>query len=169
MANIELEGFDSYLKQLNALRDDVVPMCKAIVFPGAAILADAMRSEVDSLPTITDARAKNNYQHGVVNAALSVTQKAGLSDSLGITPIKKDRQGMVQCSVGFSGYNNVVTRKFPNGQPNAEVARSLEKGTSYLKRNAFATRAVKKARANAESAMRAEADTQIQRIMDANE
>ena len=74
MANIELEGFDSYLKQLNALKTDSTKICKAVVYPGAAILADALRSEVESLPTITDARAKNNYQHGVVNAALSVTQ-----------------------------------------------------------------------------------------------
>ena len=168
MAKIELEGFETYLAQLRGLRDDDVPMCKAIVFPGAAVLADAMRSEVGGLPTISDARALNNYQHGLVNDALSESQKAGLVESLGITPIRKDRKGMIQCSVGFTGYNGVQTNKFPNGQPNAEVARSLEKGTSYLKRSAFATRAVKAARASAEAAMQAEADTQIQRIMDKN-
>lgn len=168
MASIELEGFDEYLKQLNALKTDSTKICKAIVYPGAAILADAMRGVVDGLPTISDARALNNYQHGLVNDALSYSQKAGLVESLGITPIRRDRKGMIQCSVGFSGYNGVKTKKFPGGQPNAEVARSLEKGTSYLKRNAFATKAVKAARASAEAAMRTEADTQIQRIMDEN-
>lgn len=168
MANIELEGFETYLKQLNALKTDSTKICKAVVYPGAKILADALRSEVGSLPVISDARALNNYQHGLVNGALSYSQKAGLVESLGITPIRKDRKGMIQCSVGFSGYNGVKTKKFPGGQPNAEVARSLEKGTSYLKRNAFATKAVKAARASAEAAMRTEMDTQIQRIMDEN-
>lgn len=168
MAKIELDGFETYLAQLEGLKTDSLPMCKAIVFPGAAVLADAMRSEVGGLPTISDARALNNYQHGLVNDALSESQKAGLVESLGVSPIKRDNGGMVQCSVGFTGYNGVQTNKFPNGQPNAEVARSLEKGTSYLRRNAFATRAVKAARASAEAAMQAEADTQIQRIMDKN-
>ena len=168
MAKIELDGFDTYLAQLEGLRTDSLPMCKAIVFPGAKVLADAMRSEVGGLPTISDARAINNFRNGLVNDALSESQKAGLVESLGVSPIKRDNGGMVQCSVGFTGYNGVRTRKFPGGQPNAEVARSLEKGTSYLRRNAFATRAVRKARASAEAAMQAEADTQIKRIMDKN-
>ena len=168
MANIELEGFETYLKQLNALKTDSTKICKAVVYPGAKILADALRSEVGGLPTISDARAINNYRNGLVNDALSESQKAGLVESLGVSPIKRDNGGMVQCSVGFTGYNGVRTRKFPGGQPNAEVARSLEKGTSYLRRNAFATRAVRKARASAEAAMQAEADTQIKRIMDKN-
>lgn len=168
MAKIELDGFETYISQLTALKADSLKTCKAIVYPGAAILADAMRSEVAGLATITDTKAKNNYQHNNVNAHLSVSQKAGLVESLGITPIGRDRKGMIQCSVGFSGYNGVRTQKHPEGQPNAEVARSLEKGTSYLKRDAFATRAVKAARSAAEAAMQSEADTQIQRIMDAN-
>ena len=168
MAKIELDGFDTYLAQLEGLRTDSLPMCKAIVFPGAKVLADAMRAEVNGLPAMSDGAAKAHWQAGVPMPMISESQKAGLQESLGITPIKRDKGGMVQCSVGFSGYNGVRTHKFPNGQPNNEVARSLEKGTSYLVRDAFATRAVRSARASAEAAMRAEADAQIQRIMDKN-
>ena len=168
MAKLTIQGFDTYLEQLRALKADSLKICKAVVYPGAAILADAMRAQVDALPTITDAKAKNNYRNGLVNSALSETQKAGLVESLGITTIKRDRGGMVQCSVGFHDYNDVKTRHFPNGQPNPEVARSLEKGTSYLRRDAFASRAVKAAKAPAEAAMKAEADAQIQRILDEN-
>ena len=168
MAKITIDGFDEYLKQLEGLRTDSVPMCKAIVFPGAKILADAMRAEVNGLPAMSDGAAKAHWRAGVVMPMISESQKTGLQESLGITPIKRNRGGMIQCSVGFSGYNGVRTQKFPSGQPNNEVARSLEKGTSYLQRDAFATRAVKSARASAEAAMRAEADAQIQRIMDKN-
>ena len=168
MAKIELGDFDTYLRQLDGIKDNIVPMCKAIVYPGAKVLADAMRAEVEALPTISDVDAINNWRAGLQNPALSDSQKAGLVESLGITPITKDSGGMVQASVGFTGYNSVTTRHFPGGQPNQEVARSLEHGTSGLKRDAFATRAVRKARAAAEAAMAAEADAQIEKRMKEN-
>ena len=162
---LELMGFDTYLEQIRALRDDALPICKATVYPGAAILAQKMREETEALPTITNRQARQNYRDGTINTALSEGQKAGLLEGLGITPISRQQGGIIQCSVGFAGYNGVKTKHFPGGQPNAEVARSLEKGTSYLKRNAFVARAVRKARSEAIEAMRAEADAQIERIM----
>ena len=168
MAKIELDGFETYLAQLNGLKDDSLPLCKAIVYPGAKVLADAMRAAVNGLPAMSDGAARAHWQAGVPMAMISESQKAGLQESLGITPIRRDKGGVIQCSVGFTGYNSVRTNKFPNGQPNNEVARSLEKGTSYLVRDPFATRAVRTARPSAEAAMRAEADAQIQRIMDKN-
>lgn len=168
MAKIELKGFDAYLRQLVAIGAKAVPVCKAAVFPGAAILAEKIRAEVDALPTISDAQAKGNFRSGEINTALSESQKAGLQASLGITPIRRDRKGMIQASVGFSDYNTVITRHFPKGQPNAEVARSIEKGTSYLQRNAFVSRAIRAAKKEATAAMAAEADRQIERIMREN-
>ena len=169
MANIELEGFDSYIKQLEALKTNSDKLCKATVYPGARILGDALRKAVDELPTISDAKARANWRTGVPNEALSESQKAGLQESLGITNIRKDRRGMVQASVGFSGYNGVVTRHFPEGQPNAEVARSLEKGTSGIRRDAFVERTLNKIRDDCIAAMQAEADAQIEKIMNNNQ
>lgn len=168
MAKIELVGFDQYTTKISALIRDSTKMCKAVVYPGAAVLAEKIRAETAALPTISDAEARANYRSGQVNDALSESQKAGLVASLGISGIKKDRSGMVQTSVGFTGYNSVKTRHFPNGQPNPEVARSLEKGTSYLRRNRFVERAVKAAREEAIAAMAAEADAYIERKMQEN-
>ena len=168
MAKIELQGFEGYLRQLSALRDHSLGMCKATVYAGAEILADELKKGTEALPTISDAQAKSNFRAGRQNPALSDRQKAGLLAGFGVTKIRQDRGGFVQCSVGFSGYNTIRTRKFPGGQPNPEVARSLEKGTSYLRRDAFAARAVRNAKDKAEAAMAAEADTQIKRIMDEN-
>lgn len=165
MAKVELKGFDEYIRQLEAIEAKTTSFCKAVVYPGAKELADAMSAEVAALPTITDAKAMRNYRDGYVQQHLSESQKAGLQDSLGITPIGKNADGVVSAAVGFTGYNGVKTKKFPNGQPNAEVARSLEKGTSYLQRDAFATRAVRKCRARAKRAMQSEADAQMERIL----
>ncbi|MBQ6398442.1 MAG: hypothetical protein IJI06_09905 [Oscillospiraceae bacterium] len=168
MANIELKGFDEYIRQLEALEKNSTKMCKAVVYAGAEILADKMRESVNGLPAMSDGAALAHYRAGAVMPMISESQKIGLMESLGISGIKKDRSGMVQASVGFTGYNGVKTRHFPNGQPNAEVARSLEKGTSYLRRDRFVERAVKAAKAEAIEAMAAEADAQIKRIMEKN-
>lgn len=168
MASIELIGFDQFTGKISALKRDATKMCKAVVYPGAAILAEKIRAETEALPTITDAQARANFRSGTVNEALSESQKAGLVESLGISGIKKDRHGMVQTSVGFAGYNSIETDTWPNGQPNAMVARSLEKGLSFLKRNRFVERAVKAAREGAIEAMQEEADRQIEKIMQDN-
>ena len=168
MAKIALQGFDKYIRQLEALQRDATRMCKAVVYPGAAILAEKIRAETEALPTISDAEALGNFRSGEENEALSVSQKIGLVESLGISGIKKDRSGMVQTSVGFTGYNSIKSKRWPNGQPNAMVARSLEKGTSFLKRDRFVEHAVKAAREEAIAAMAAEADAYIERKMQEN-
>lgn len=168
MAKIELKGVDVYIRQIQALQQSSENMCKAIVYPGAAVLAEKIRAETEALPTISDAEALGNFRSGQVNDALSESQKAGLVESLGISGIKKDRRGMVQTSVGFTGYNSIKSNRWPNGQPNAMVARSLEKGTSFLKRDRFVERAVKAAREEAIAAMAAEADAYIERKMQEN-
>lgn len=165
MAKIELQGFDTYIRQIEALKADAEKVCKATVYPGAQILADAMRQAVDALPTISDQRAMGNWQAGRPSEALSVSQKAGLQESLGVSPIRKDRNGMVQTSVGFTGYNSVKTHAHPNGQPNALIARSLEKGTSTLKRNRFVENTIRAVKPQILEAMQQEADAQIERIM----
>ena len=168
MAAIELEGFEEYIKQLSALNKSSYKLCKYTVYPGAKVLADALRAEVNGLPAMSDNAAKAHWRAGAVMPMISESQKIGLQDSLGISPITRSRGGRVQCSVGFEGYNRVVTHHFPNGQPNNEVARSLEKGTSYLQRDAFATRAVKAATNPAIEAMAEAADEYVQKVMDAN-
>ena len=165
MGKITLTGFDEYVRKVEDLKADVTKICKATVYPGAGILAEAVRKEVDALPTIRDSEALGNWRAGTVQPHLSESQKAGLQASLGISPIKKEASGSVQASVGFPGYNSVITKHFPNGQPNPEVARSLEKGTSYLQRDPFMSRAVRAARKAAVAAMAEECDNQIARVM----
>jgi len=166
MAKIELQGFDEYLRKVQKLADKSEPLCKKTVYSGAGILADKMRDAVDSLPTISDGEALSSFKSGKVMSRISYKQKKGLQESLGISTIRKERSGMVQTAVGFTGYNEVKTKHFPNGQPNAEVARSLEKGTSYLKRNRFVENTIKANKSEIIDAMSEAADDYIERIME---
>lgn len=69
-----------------------------------------------------------------------------LMDSLGITPIKMDRDGNWNGKVGFHGYDK-------NGVPNQLKARVMESGTSKRKKRPFVRPALNKCRQAAEEAM----------------
>ena len=118
------------------------------VFQGAKIMADSMTAEIRSLP----------------EASCSRIEKAGLIDGFGIARMQY-RNGFNNVKLGFDGYNRVKTKKFPSGQPNAMIARSVEKGSSYMKANPFIDKAVKSARAEAEKIMKQEIEKRIDEIM----
>lgn len=69
-----------------------------------------------------------------------------LLESLGITPIKMDRDGNWNGKVGFDGYDR-------NGVPNQLKARVMESGTSKRKKRPFIRPAINKCRKSAEEAM----------------
>ena len=91
-------------------------------------------------------------------------QKKGLEDSFGIAPIRNDN-GFVNVKLGFDGYNGLKTKRWPNGQPNQMIARSVERGTSWMKANPFMKRALRKARKQAQEAMASRLQSEIQKIM----
>ena len=50
--------------------------------------------------------------------------------------------GFLNVKIGFDGYNNVRTRTYPKGQPNALIARATESGSSVRKKTPFIRPAV---------------------------
>jgi hypothetical protein len=51
------------------------------------------------------------------------------------------------------GYNNVITKKYPKGQPNNMIARSCESGSSSMIKQPFMRTAVNASRSRAEQKM----------------
>lgn len=82
----------------------------------------------------------------------SEEQKAALVESLGIAPIRKKQWGM-NVKVGYDGYNNIVTERWPQGQPNMMIARAVESGTTFMQPQYFMERAVRSATPAVEKAM----------------
>lgn len=155
MARIEFVGIDEYLDSLDQLGKKSKGLCKRALYDGAAVLADAVRAEVQSLPT-TDV-------NGDPDKVLEY-EKEGLLEGLGITKMK-DENGRIRTRVDFDGYNRLRSKKYPNGHPNSMIARAINSGSSTRKKNPFMARAVKKARAKAEAAMAARMDADIKEIM----
>lgn len=133
--SVDVAELDLLGRDLRAVGRRADGVAKRALFQGARVAADALRQSVDSLERVTDAQVINSWKKGVPTV-LSVSQKNGLRDSLGISPFKT-KDGAVRTSVGFSGYNDIKTKRWPNGQPNIMVAASCEHGSSAMLEQPF--------------------------------
>lgn len=160
MARFEFSGIDNYIKQLNKLQQSTKDgIVGKTVYAGAEVVADSVRRAIQALP-VGDGRARDG---GLVDT-VTLPQKAGLLDGFGISRLKDD-DGFVNVKLGFDGYNSTKTEKYPNGQPNVLIARSVNSGTTFRKKTKFVDKAVSSARKSAETAMDAACSREIEKIM----
>lgn len=161
MARLKISGLEEYSQKLQALKNTDA-IIKPALYDGAGILYDAVKSEIETLPTDEIWR----YPSGSYPAPKGIKekQKEGLREGLGISRME-NKGGTVNTRIGFSGYNNLQTKRFPGGEPNALVARELVLGTSRIPRNDFVKRAIRKAKPAAKAAMIKKAEEQIEKIM----
>lgn len=152
-------GLDDYLAQLQELEENTEDIMKKAIYEGAAVVANEIRSATKAIPVDSGMGTQHNKLNGV-----NRVQKAGLLDGLGIAPMKEEGLGW-NTKIGFDGYNSMRTKKYPSGQPNVLIARSVESGTSFRAPHPFVGPAARKAKAKAETAMETSIDTSIQAIV----
>lgn len=152
-------GLNEYLKRLGNLEMRALDQLEEAAEKGGDVVADAIRAELNSVPTDD----KYGTPERVKAGPLSI-QKKGLQNSFGIAPVKNEN-GYVNVKVGFDGYNGLKSRKHPHGQPNAMIARSVVKGTSFMKKNGFVSRGTRKSKDKAEQAMKQSIDASIVKTM----
>ena len=160
MAKIQMQGIDEYIAKLEKIKNPE-GLIKRAVYDGAAVLAEAVLKSIDSIP-------ENNGKYvpgNVMIQGLSREQKQGLREGLGIARMQNDK-GFINTKIGFDGYNNVKTKKYPNGQPNALIARAVESGTSRRQKYRFVSKAATSARAAAEQAMADRMDQDLKNTME---
>lgn len=146
MATITFEGLDAYMKQMEGLGRDFPKVVNAALFEGAKVVADAVRGEIDGL--------KDSHRH-VTDAEIQ-----GLKEGLGVAHFWNEN-GKTLTKIGFDGYNSYRTKKFPKGHPNVLVARSIIRGTSWVRPDRFVDRAAKKSRQEAIAAIQERLDAEL--------
>ena len=160
MATFQFGGIDNYITQLNKLqaatKDDVIGKT---VYAGAAVVADAVKDAIRSLPV-----GSGHAAQGELVDTVTLPQKEGLLDGFGISRMKDD-DGFVNVKLGFAGYNATRTDKYPQGQPNALIARAVNSGTTFRKKTRFVDKAVSASKKSAEAAMDAACNREIEKIM----
>lgn len=146
-------GIDNYIKNLQDLEFSSEESAKRAVYEGAKIVTDAIRASIQGLPI-------GPPREGKVTQA----QKAGLLEGLGIAGFRKDGT-FINVKVGMDGYNSEKSRKYPNGQPNALIARSLESGSSFAPKRPFIGPAVNRTKGAAEKAIAEKLEEEIKKTM----
>lgn len=141
-------GIDEYISKLQNLEYNYREVIGPAIYVGAGLVADAVKANIKGLP----ATAANGLE------------KAGLIDGFGISKMQDDN-GYFNVKLGFTGYNKIKTKKYPGGQPNSVIARSIESGSSWRSSHPFIGPAVRATKDQAEQAMAEEIDKEIKSTM----
>lgn len=160
MATFVFEGINKYATKLRKISDKAEGMIKRAVYDGAAVVLQAAISEISALPVI-----ENRYNvTELPMRGVTETQKRGLLAGIGLAKMVDDN-GCINTKLGFDGYNGVRSQKYPNGQPNALIANTVNRGSSARVKIPFINRTVKAAKAGAEAAMAARFDADTTNMM----
>ena len=162
MATIRFSKLRDYELMLGKIGDASRDICGAAIYEGAKIIADEVKNNLNSLNVTTDELAMLKAKKG---EPTYITQRAkeGLIKSFGVTPMSQDDDGIYNVKLGFDGYNDVKTKKWPKGQPNQLIARACESGSSAMIKQPFFREAVQKTKKKAESRMAEVLDEKIKK------
>lgn len=161
MAKLKFKGLEEYELQLMKIRDGGRICIGQAIYKGAGIIADQVKANIQALPIDNRIITKTST---VALHGISTAQKQGLLDGFGIAKLEDDG-GYRHVKLGFDGYNSVVTRKYPGGQPNSVIARSVNSGTSFRARIPFVDSAISQKKGMAEEAMKEAFDEALKQFI----
>lgn len=154
MATFQFEGLNEYAEKLRKLSDKAEGIIKRAVWEGAKVVTDNVAKAIAGLPEHDEGFVPEAYQPVI---GVTSKEKAGLMAGLGLANMQNSG-GFINTKMGFNGYNGDVTNKYPNGHPNAMIARAIESGSSFRRKNPFVRKAVNASKGEAEAAMAARFD-----------
>lgn len=132
---LSFPGLESYIKQLNAISDNSLKIIEKGIAKGAKPVADAVKAQLAAVESVSNTQAMGDMRARRMTK-ITDEQKEGLLESFGMAPMRDDK-GFINTKIGFDGYNKVTTKTWPNGQPNAMIARTLESGSQYMYKQPF--------------------------------
>lgn len=157
MPKLKTTGLNETLKMLESIEGNTDEILEDVLREGAMIATDEMREQISKL------RTSDEYEGGDGKRFAKKSDVKGLLDSLGFAPVRfKDT--VVDSNVGFDGYNNDKTKKYPKGHANQMIANAINKGTSFMIAQPFINRTKKAAEAKVNEVMQKKLDEEIQKL-----
>lgn len=158
MAKIELTGIEKYVELLITTETQTKNMLGRSLHPGAKVVSDECKRRLENLRTDDSLFKYHAYRSGPTSR-----QKRGLIESMGIARMRV-HGGTYDVKLGFDGYNgipaNLPGRK-AKVQANAMVARSVNKGTSFMKPQPFMDQTIIAKKAEAEKVIGEQFDKEL--------
>lgn len=164
MATFKAPGLDKYVRQLERLGKNTDTIIGEAVYDMAKIVADEVHQRLETMPSVPDDEGLAAYR-AKTKIPITNAQKWDLENSFGIAGLKNEN-GYLNVKLGFDGYNRIKTKAYPNGQPNAMIARVIESGTSNRDKYPFIRPAVQATRKQAIAAAEAKLDKKINDIFE---
>lgn len=152
-------GVDQYLSRLENLYNASEETCGKAIYAGAEIVTDEIKKNLEKLPT-----DEGFAREGEMLQGIKEKQKRALISVFGIAKMRNDN-GYWNVKAGFDGYNQIKTKKYPKGQPNPMIARSVEAGTSFMRKHPFVAPAIRATKERAERKMAEIVDNETDKIM----
>ena len=162
MSKATLKGFYEAITQLENLSNNVDGVLKKGLYDGAGFMVEEVKKRLNAMRIVPDIDNIKAYRTGE-KYHLSVTQRRCLVESVGIAPFGKDG-GKYDTHIGFDGYNDIKTKKYPNGQPNQLIARVVESGSSYMDKTPFIRQATNAGKKKAEQLMKETIENEIKKL-----
>lgn len=160
MAKIEMVGVEEYLELLITTEIQTRNMLGRSIYPGAKIVSDECKRRLKNLQTDDSLFKFHPYRSGPTSR-----QKKALIQSMGIAQMRV-RGGEYDVKLGFDGYNDIPAN-FPTNkikyQPNAAIARSVNKGTSFMKPQPFMDLTISTKKAEVEKAIGEQFDKELEK------
>lgn len=153
MAKMTVKGLDEFIDRLEALGRDPEETVKRVMYVGAGVVADAIRSGVGSMPVDESKGTRRNPKRGVTG-----TEKSGLLAGIGISHMQTE-SGKVNLAIGFNGEN-------ANGKKNTTVMRRAESGTSYQQKTPTVRPAVNRSKSAAMDAMQKAFKEELENVIE---
>lgn len=127
-------GYKKVMKGLDSVFLEMPGICRQAVYDGAGPVADKLRANIESVPLDSSSYFWGKHGPGRKIYGLTESQKIGLLNSMGISGFE-EKIDSIDKKVGVEGYNDTITAKYPKGQPNAMILRSIESGTEWHSKN----------------------------------
>ena len=152
-----IKDLNHAIDMLSAVADKAQDIVEAGLYEGADVVGDALRENVSALPT------DERWGYETPKAGPSAAEKKVMLNGMGISEFKTEN-GRTHTSVGFGGYGGYRTKRFPDGKPVALIARSVERGTSFMRPNPFMKQTKAQAHNAAIAAISAKIHEEIQKL-----
>lgn len=148
------EGLNEYLQTLNRLSGNAEGVAKQALYEGARMVADAVKQNMNALPTDDRWGTQKNKKAG-----LRPEEKQAVINGFGISGMKENA-GVIDVKIGFenAGYTE-------DGVPVQLLARAANSGTSFMRKSSFFDRAVRSSRAAAKAAMIAKGEEELRKLV----